>query len=70
MKLKPCPFCGRSPKKSDRPANSNAVHNFVAFRSCMGGGFTAHAQVYGIGSTKKEASNNADSKWNERHEIS
>ena len=67
--LKPCPLCGRAPKSTQREAAPDMPHRFVAFRTCHGGGYSAHVHVhvYGTGNTPTEAWLDADEKWNTRH---
>lgn len=69
--LKPCPFCGRAPHGSSRhrsedDARRDGGKGFIAFRACYGGGYSAHAHMFGVGETFEEADAAADAAWNTR----
>lgn len=71
--LKPCPFCGRQPYRSSRHrSDDDAKHDggrgFIAFRTCYGGGYSAHAHLFGVGKTFEEADAEADAAWDTRHQ--
>ena len=70
--LKPCPFCGRSPHafsrhRSESDAENDEGRGVIAFRTCHGGGYSAHAHFSGTGYTFDEADAAADAVWNTRH---
>jgi hypothetical protein len=72
--LQPCPFCGRKPHgssrhRSDDDAKRDGGRVFIAFRACYGGGYSAHAHMFGVGATFEEADAAADAAWNTRFET-
>lgn len=64
--LKPCPFCGRAPRESDRAASDLEGGRWVAFIACMCGGYSARAHQGATGVTAEEAKAVVAQKWNTR----
>ena len=66
----PCPFCGRAPKSTGRPATESEKwkdERFVHFIACYCGGYSATAHKMGSGRTAHCAERDAAAKWNTRH---
>lgn len=63
--LKPCPFCGGTPKTIDRPDNIDGTQFFYAI-SCYCGRHSACAHKMAVRPTPEEAKQVATEAWNTR----
>ena len=63
--LKPCPFCGETPKVTERPDNIDGTEFFAAV-ACYCGGYSATAHKMVLAKTQAEATAKATAAWNRR----
>jgi hypothetical protein len=64
-KLLPCPFCGRSPKVTQRP---DSLDGYFCAISCFCNGYSARAHQAASGADEAEAYVKASLRWNRRHQ--
>lgn len=65
--FKPCPFCGRQPRLTTRPAAEVEGGGWLSFLACHCGGYSARAHQFAKGTTAKDARDAVMAKWNTRY---